>query len=135
MIEPEKRKAIFLLSQEGMGAREIARRLGISRNTVREIIRDKGTNRQQLFRGEVDKYTWVDVGSSYVLSDILAAFLYAQLEAREEITQRRQELWNDYDVQLSEWAHRLGIATPTVPPHCEQGFHVYYLILRYSFVL
>jgi len=95
-----------------------------------EIIRDKGTNRQQLFRGEVDKYTWVDVGSSYVLSDILAAFLYAQLEAREKIAQRRRELWNDYDAQLREWAHPLGIATPTVPPHCEQGFHVYYLILR-----
>jgi dTDP-4-amino-4,6-dideoxygalactose transaminase len=94
-----------------------------------EIIRDKGTNRQQLFRGEVDKYTWVDLGSSFVLSDILAAYLYAQLEQREVILRRRRELWDYYDARLRGAAEAHGVGLPQVPAHCEQGYHMYYLIL------
>jgi len=94
-----------------------------------EIIRDKGTNRQQLFRGQVDKYTWCDVGSSYVLSDLLAAFLLAQIEEREKITTKRRELWEFYDKQLSAWAEDHEVRLPVVPGHCCQAYHMYYLIL------
>lgn len=94
-----------------------------------EILREKGTNRSRFFRGMVDKYTWVDVGSSYVLSDILAAFLYAQLEMREEIQQRRQKIWTYYDQNLREWAEDNGVLTPAVPEHCVQSYHMYYLLL------
>lgn len=94
-----------------------------------EILREKGTNRSRFFRGMVDKYTWVDVGSSYVLSDILAAFLYAQLEMREEIQQRRQKIWTCYDQNLREWANDNGVLTPVIPEHCEQSYHMYYLLL------
>jgi dTDP-4-amino-4,6-dideoxygalactose transaminase len=94
-----------------------------------EIIRDKGTNRQQLFRGEVDKYTWVDLGSSYVLSDILAAYLCAQLEQRDTIMSRRRALWEFYDSQLRGVVEAHGIRLPTIPDHCEQGYHMYYMIL------
>jgi dTDP-4-amino-4,6-dideoxygalactose transaminase len=94
-----------------------------------EFIRDKGTNRQQLFRGQVDKYTWVDLGSSYVLSDILSAYLFAQLEARDRILTERRRLWETYDEQLRGWIEPYGVRLPTVPPHCEQGYHVYYLVL------
>src|SRR5690606_20429686 len=69
-----------------------------------EIIREKGTNRSRFFRGEVDRYTWVDVGSSYLPSDLLAAFLLAQLERRDRIQQRRQEIWKGYQEGLREWA-------------------------------
>src|SRR3989449_3925106 len=92
-----------------------------------EIIRDKGTNRQQFFRGEVDKYTWVDVGSSYVPSDILAAFLAAQLEARDAIQAKRQRLWEYYREELSEWAASNGVRLPIVPAHCRQSYHMFYL--------
>jgi dTDP-4-amino-4,6-dideoxygalactose transaminase len=94
-----------------------------------EFIRDKGTNRQQLFRGQVDKYTWVDLGSSYVLSDILAAYLYAQLEQRERILQVRRRLWERYDERLRGWIEAHDVRLPSVPGHCEQGYHVYYLLL------
>ena len=94
-----------------------------------EIIREKGTNRSRFFRGQVDKYTWVDIGSSYVPSDILAAYLYAQLEAREIIQARRQHIWEYYDEHLSDWAEKLGVQLPSVPSHCEQSFHMYYLVL------
>jgi len=94
-----------------------------------EFIRDKGTNRQQLFRGQVDKYTWVDLGSSYVLSDILAAYLYAQLEQRQRILDLRRRLWERYDEQLRGWIEEHGVRLPGVPAHCEQGYHVYYLLL------
>jgi dTDP-4-amino-4,6-dideoxygalactose transaminase len=94
-----------------------------------EFIRDKGTNRQQLFRGQVDKYTWIDLGSSFVLSDILAAFLFAQLEKRESILATRRELWERYDVGLRGWIEKHGVQLPTVPHHCRQGYHMYYLIL------
>ena len=94
-----------------------------------EIIREKGTDRSRFFRGQVDKYTWMDVGSSYLPSDILAAFLYAQLEARDDIQARRQRIWEYYDENLREWAERFNVQLPFVPSHCEQSFHMYYLVM------
>jgi dTDP-4-amino-4,6-dideoxygalactose transaminase len=94
-----------------------------------EIIREKGTNRSRFFRGQVDKYTWVDIGSSYLPSDILAAFLYAQLEAREEIQTRRRQIWEFYYQHLEGWAKANGIRLPVVPSYCEQSYHMFYLIL------
>jgi dTDP-4-amino-4,6-dideoxygalactose transaminase len=94
-----------------------------------EIIRQKGTNRNRFFRGEVDKYTWVDIGSSYLPSDILSAFLYAQLEAREYIQGRRQRIWNHYHQHLQDLAQKHGFRLPVVPEHCEQPYHMYYLLL------
>jgi dTDP-4-amino-4,6-dideoxygalactose transaminase len=94
-----------------------------------EIIREKGTNRSRFFRGEVDKYTWVDVGSSYLPSDLLAAFLYAQLEARARIQTRREQIWDRYHAALQDWAAQSGVRLPVVPGHCEQSYHMYYLLL------
>jgi len=94
-----------------------------------EIIREKGTNRNRFFRGEVDKYTWVDVGSSFLPSDLLAAFLYAQLEAREEIQAKRRRIWEYYYEHLQDWAEAFGIGLPIVPAHCEQSYHMFYLLL------
>lgn len=94
-----------------------------------EIIREKGTNRSRFFRGQVDKYTWVDLGSSYLPSDLLAAYLYAQLEARDQIQARRQRVWETYAAELSEWAQRSGVRLPCVPAECEQPFHMFYLLL------
>ena len=94
-----------------------------------EIIREKGTNRARFFRGQVDKYSWVDVGSSYVISDVLAAFLYAQLEVWETIQRKRRELWMSYDSALADWADRNGVRRPIVPAHCDQSWHMYYLLL------
>jgi len=94
-----------------------------------EIIREKGTNRSRFFRGQVDKYTWVDIGSSYVMSDVLAAFLYGQLEALEKIQDRRRAIWTRYRDGLCDWATERGVATPCVPAHCEQAYHMYYLLL------
>lgn len=94
-----------------------------------EIVREKGTDRSRFFRGEVDKYTWVDIGSSYLPSEVLAAFLYAQFEAREQIQQRRQTIWSRYQRELSAWADVQGIRQPTVPDGCEHPAHLYYLLL------
>jgi dTDP-4-amino-4,6-dideoxygalactose transaminase len=94
-----------------------------------EIIREKGTNRNRFFRGQVDKYTWVDVGSSYLPSDVLAAFLFAQLENRKQIQAQRQRIWLSYRKQLSEWAGRNGVQLPFVPEHCEQPWHMFYLMM------
>jgi dTDP-4-amino-4,6-dideoxygalactose transaminase len=94
-----------------------------------EIVREKGTNRSRFFRGEVDKYTWVDIGSSYLPSDILAAFLYAQLKAREIIQSKRKRIWNYYQEHLRDWALDYGVRLPSVPSHCEQPFHMFYLLL------
>jgi dTDP-4-amino-4,6-dideoxygalactose transaminase len=94
-----------------------------------EIIRDKGTNRSRFFRGQVDQYTWVDLGSSYLPSDILAAFLYAQLEARKHIQNKRRRIWEYYYTHLEDWAHDRGIQLPHVPAHCEQSYHMFYLLL------
>jgi len=94
-----------------------------------EIIQEKGTNRAQFFRGQVDKYTWVDVGSSFLPSDLLAAFLLAQLEARAQIQKRRRVIWTRYEQGLGDWAAQHGVRLPVVPPHCEQPFHMFYLLL------
>jgi dTDP-4-amino-4,6-dideoxygalactose transaminase len=94
-----------------------------------EILREKGTNRSRLFRGLVDKYTWVDIGSSYLPSDILAAFLYAQLEARDRIQNTRRRIWNCYYESLSDWADASGVRLPFVPADCEQPYHMFYLLL------
>jgi dTDP-4-amino-4,6-dideoxygalactose transaminase len=96
------------------------------------IIRDKGTNRSQFLRGMVDKYTWTDIGSSYLPSDLLAAFLYAQLEAREAIQTKRQRVWNLYFEALRDWAEEIGARLPFVPPDCEQAFHMFYVVLPSS---
>lgn len=94
-----------------------------------EIIREKGTNRSRFFRGQVDKYTWVDVGSSYLPSDILAAFLYAQLEMWPAIQAARRRIWDDYQAYLQDWAAINPVCLPVVPSHCEQSYHMYYLLL------
>lgn len=94
-----------------------------------EIIREKGTNRARFFRGQIDKYGWVDLGSSYVVSDVLAAFLYAQLEQWQAIQQKRKEIWERYELALADWASGHGIRTPVVPSHCSQTFHMYYLLM------
>jgi dTDP-4-amino-4,6-dideoxygalactose transaminase len=94
-----------------------------------EILREKGTNRSRFFRGQVDKYTWVDVGSSYVLSDLLGALLVAQLEVRDEIQRRRARIWNRYNTELAEWATAREFRRPIVPDHCTQSFHMFYLLL------
>ncbi len=94
-----------------------------------EIIREKGTNRSRFFRGEVDKYSWVDIGSSYLPSDLLAAFLLAQLEERKHIQVARQRIWRTYYDGLKEWAERQGVGLPFVPLHCDQAYHMFYLLL------
>jgi dTDP-4-amino-4,6-dideoxygalactose transaminase len=94
-----------------------------------EILREKGTNRSRFFRGEVDKYTWVDIGSSFLMSDLLAAFLYAQLEQRDSIQAKRRSIWERYWGGLRDWAHRNSVGLPFVPSHCEQPYHMFYLLL------
>lgn len=94
-----------------------------------EIIREKGTNRSKFFRGEIDKYSWVDLGSSYLPSEVLAAILLAQLEERHKIQTLREKIWRSYASELAPWAADLGIRLPVVPTHCEQPFHMFYLLL------
>lgn len=94
-----------------------------------EIMREKGTNRSRFFRGQVDKYTWVDIGSSYLPSEILAGFLYAQLEQMEAIQIRRKEIWQSYYTNLREWAEKQGVRMPVIPPEIEQPYHMFYLLL------
>lgn len=93
-----------------------------------EILREKGTNRSRFFRGQVDKYTWVNVGSSYLPSDMLAAFLFAQLEERERIQSRRQQIWETYYKELGAWAEESNVQMPFVPAHCEQTYHMFYIL-------
>jgi dTDP-4-amino-4,6-dideoxygalactose transaminase len=94
-----------------------------------EQVREKGTNRSRFFRGQVDKYTWVDVGSSYLPSDLLAAYLLAQIEERAAIQARRQAIWNRYAAELAGWAAERGIGLPAVPAHCEHPAHLFYLVM------
>ena len=94
-----------------------------------EILREKGTNRTRFFRGQVDKYTWVDLGSSYLPSELLAAFLCAQLEVAEQIQLRRRRIWESYAAQLRSWAETTGVRLPYIPPHCDQAYHMFYLLL------
>jgi len=94
-----------------------------------EIIREKGTNRSQFFRGEVDKYSWVDVGSSYVPAEMLCAFLLAQLEAMDEITARRREVHQFYLENLAPLEERELLTIPRVPSGCETNYHMFYVLL------
>jgi dTDP-4-amino-4,6-dideoxygalactose transaminase len=94
-----------------------------------EIIREKGTNRSRFFRGQVDKYTWVDIGSSYLPSDILAAFLFAQFEQREKIQDHRKQVWEMYKAALTGWAEEHGVQMPHIPDGCEQAYHMFYMLL------
>lgn len=93
-----------------------------------EILREKGTNRSQFLRGQVDKYTWVDVGSSYVPSDMLAAFLYGQLEHMEEITAKRRAVYERYTQLLAPLAERGELRLPVVPTHCGSNYHMFYVL-------
>ncbi|MBF6608406.1 MAG: dTDP-4-amino-4,6-dideoxygalactose transaminase [Flavobacterium sp.] len=95
-----------------------------------EIIWEKGTNRSAFFRGEVDKYGWVDIGSSFLPSEIIAAFLWAQLENLDKIQEKRKEHWKVYNENLSEWAVSNGIALPVIPSYATNNGHMYYLICR-----
>jgi dTDP-4-amino-4,6-dideoxygalactose transaminase len=94
-----------------------------------EIIREKGTDRSRFFRGEIDKYGWVDVGSSYLPSELLAAVLAAQLEAADWIQTCRARLWHRYQHELRDWAGRRDIGLPVIPSDCDQAFHMFYVIL------
>ena len=98
-------------------------------NERAEILREKGTDRSRYFRGEVDKYTWVDIGSSYLPSDLLAAFLRAQLEHRDQIQSKRRQIWEAYSRELGSWAEANGVRLPIVPPECEQTYHMFYVIM------
>jgi dTDP-4-amino-4,6-dideoxygalactose transaminase len=93
-----------------------------------EIIWEKGTNRSQFFRGEVDKYTWVDIGSSCLPSEVIAAFLWAQLEEVEIITQRRLAIWQQYHVAFVELEKKGKIRRPIIPAECQHNAHMYYLL-------
>jgi dTDP-4-amino-4,6-dideoxygalactose transaminase len=94
-----------------------------------EIIREKGTNRSRFFRGQVDKYTWVDVGSSYLPSDILAAYLYGQLEQREKIQSHRKKVWEYYNSALADWAKAHEVQIPCIPAYVDQAYHMFYMLL------
>lgn len=94
-----------------------------------EIIREKGTNRSRFFRGQVDKYSWVGLGSSYLPSDILAALLLSQLEIRQKIQARRGRIWRRYNRHLREWACNCDVRLPVIPAQCDQAFHMFYLLL------
>lgn len=94
-----------------------------------EILREKGTDRSRFFRSQVDKYSWVDVGSSYLPSDILSAILYAQFEVRDFIQEQRRKIWQRYNEGLFDWALEQGIRLPIVPLNCEQTYHIFYLLL------
>ncbi len=92
-----------------------------------EILREKGTDRTKFLRGQVDKYTWVDVGSSWVISDLLAAILFGQLCRADEIYKQRMNIWNRYHNELQTWATKHDVTLPTVPEGCEHTGHVYHL--------
>ena len=93
-----------------------------------EVIREKGTNRSRFLRGLVDKYTWTDLGSSFLPSDLLAAMLYGQLEVHAEIQARRHAIWDRYLANLEGWASRTGVRLPTVPAGSEQPAHLFHLL-------
>ncbi len=95
-----------------------------------EIIREKGTNRSQFFRGQVDKYTWVDFGSSYLPGEIVAAFLWAQLEEAEKITANRLSLWTRYHEAFEPLEACGRVRRPSIPANCQHGGHIYYLLLK-----
>jgi dTDP-4-amino-4,6-dideoxygalactose transaminase len=94
-----------------------------------EIIREKGTDRTRFFRGQVDKYTWVDIGSSYLPADLLAAMLLGQLEARDRIQRLRKRIWNHYFTALRGWAAEQDVRLPIVPDEAEQPYHLFYMVM------
>lgn len=94
-----------------------------------EIIREKGTNRNQFFRGQVTKYTWVDVGSSYLPSDLVAAFLWAQMEEADSIARRRLNIWNIYHQRFETLEQKDKARRPVIPADCSHNAHMYYLLL------
>jgi dTDP-4-amino-4,6-dideoxygalactose transaminase len=94
-----------------------------------EVIREKGTNRSAFFRGAVDKYTWVDIGSSYLPSEIIAAFLWAQFEAADDLTGRRMAVWERYHAAFADLEAAGAARRPVVPAHCTHNAHMYYLLL------
>lgn len=94
-----------------------------------EIIREKGTNRRQFLLGKVDKYTWVDIGSSWVLSDILSSILFSQIERREELISSRNNVYFKYDTALSEWARNHGVKTPIIPSFAASSYHCFHIRL------
>ena len=98
-------------------------------STRAEILREKGTNRSRFFRGQVDRYTWVDIGSSYLPSDILAAYLLAQLESADAIQRRRHDIWARYRAALEPWAASIGARLPRVPHGCDHPAHLFYLLM------
>ena len=95
-----------------------------------EIIREKGTNRSKFLRGQVDKYTWIDIGSSYLPGEIIAAFLWAQMESAEEITMRRLKIWEHYQRAFEEMEQSGRIRRPVIPAECRHNAHLYYLLLQ-----
>lgn len=95
-----------------------------------EIIREKGTNRTQFFRGQVDKYTWVDIGSSYLPGEVIAAFLWAQFEDADKITERRLAIWDVYHTNLEALEQNGGLNRPIIPEFCQQNAHMYYIMLH-----
>ena len=97
-----------------------------------EILREKGTDRTKFLRGQVDKYTWVDVGSSWVISDLLAAILFGQLSRADEIYRQRMNIWNRYHDELQTWAAKHDVTLPTVPEGCEHTGHVYHLRFQHG---
>ena len=100
--------------------------------TRAEVIREKGTDRSQFMRGEIDKYTWRDLGSSFLPGEIVAAFLWAQMESAAYITQSRLAVWEEYHEALQEFEDREWVLRPHVPKHCEHNAHCYFLISRSS---
>ncbi|MCF6224728.1 MAG: dTDP-4-amino-4,6-dideoxygalactose transaminase [Xanthomonadales bacterium] len=94
-----------------------------------EIIREKGTNRKQFFQGKTDKYTWVDFGSSYLPSEIVAAFLWAQMESADTITKRRIDIWNSYHAAFEDLEGKGKVRRPIIPEYCDHNAHMYYLLL------
>lgn len=95
-----------------------------------EIIWEKGTNRSAFFRGEVDKYGWVDIGSSFLPSEIIAAFLWAQLENLEDIQKTRKTHWEKYNSLLSEWANHNKISLPEIPNYATNNAHMFFLVCK-----
>jgi len=93
-----------------------------------EIVREKGTNRKVFFRGEVDKYTWVDIGSSFLPGELVAAYLWGQLEEAKSIQNERMTVWNRYEIAFREFNAR-GLRTPIIPDDCEHNAHMYYILL------
>lgn len=94
-----------------------------------EVIREKGTNRSQFFRGQIDKYTWCDIGSSFLPGELIAAFLWAQMEGAEEITQARIQIWNNYHESFAQLEAQGLLRRPVIPTSCSHNAHMYYLVL------